>query len=130
MQKRPYKPPHAKSTGKSDLANPTYKRIPINENGYASFKEFYPFYLGEHSDVVCRRLHFIGTSLVILLFTVALLFGNSSLLYALPVVGYGFAWIGHFFFEKNKPATFKHPIYSLMGDFVLWYEIATKQRPF
>jgi hypothetical protein len=90
---------------------------------FASFRDFYPFYLGEHSDRTCRRLHFIGTGLVILTLVYALVTARWSLLWLLPVVGYGFAWIGHFFFEKNKPATFEHPVYSLIGDFVMFRDI-------
>ena len=84
---------------------------------FASFRDFYPFYLGEHSDRTCRRLHFIGTGLVILTLAYAIVTATWALLWLLPVVGYGFAWIGHFFFEKNKPATIKYPFYSLIGDF-------------
>jgi hypothetical protein len=90
---------------------------------FASFRDFYPFYLGEHSDRTCRRLHFIGTGLVILTLVYAIVTATWALLWLLPVVGYGFAWIGHFFFEKNKPATFKHPVYSLIGDFVMFRDI-------
>ncbi|KZL22375.1 MULTISPECIES: DUF962 domain-containing protein [unclassified Pseudovibrio] len=90
---------------------------------FGSFKEFYPFYLAEHGNVVSRRLHFIGTALVLTLLTYIITFGLWTLLLAVPVVGYGFAWIGHFFFEKNKPATFKFPFYSLLGDFVMFFDI-------
>ncbi|WP_057460860.1 DUF962 domain-containing protein [Pseudovibrio sp. POLY-S9] len=90
---------------------------------FGSFKEFYPFYLAEHGNVVSRRLHFIGTALVLTLLTYIITFGLWTLLLAVPVVGYGFAWIGHFFFEKNKPATFKFPLYSLLGDFVMFFDI-------
>src|SRR5262245_40624653 len=90
---------------------------------FASFRDFYPFYLGEHSNRICRRLHFIGTSLVLLLLATALFTGHWRLLWWLPVAGYGFAWVGHFVFEKNRPATFQHPLYSLMGDFVMYGDI-------
>lgn len=92
---------------------------------YNSFKEFYPYYLSEHSNVTCRRLHFIGTTLVIALMIAIITTGNLSLLIALPLVGYGFAWLGHFFFEKNKPATFTYPLWSLMGDFVMFKDMLT-----
>lgn len=90
---------------------------------FNSFREFYPFYLQEHSNITCRRLHFAGTSLVIALIVTAIVSGQWTLLWALPLVGYGFAWIGHFFFEHNRPATFKHPLYSLAGDFVMYRDI-------
>ncbi len=90
---------------------------------FRSFAEFYPYYLGEHSNPTCRRLHFVGTSLVIALLAYTIGSGNWLLLLALPVFGYGFAWVGHFFFEKNRPATFTHPLYSLFGDFVMFRDI-------
>lgn len=90
---------------------------------FRSFAEFYPYYLGEHSNPTCRRLHFVGTSLVIALLAYAIGSGKWLLLLALPVFGYGFAWVGHFFFEKNRPATFTHPLYSLIGDFVMFRDI-------
>ncbi|MDD1982091.1 DUF962 domain-containing protein [Pseudomonas asiatica] len=90
---------------------------------FRSFAEFYPYYLGEHSNPTCRRLHFIGTSLVIALLAYTIGSGKWLLLLALPVFGYGFAWVGHFFFEKNRPATFTHPLYSLIGDFVMFRDI-------
>ena len=90
---------------------------------FNSFSEFYPFYLAEHSNVTCRRLHFAGTWLVILVAVTAIYLRKPALLWLMPVVGYGFAWGGHFFFEHNKPATFKYPIYSLAGDWVMWKDI-------
>jgi hypothetical protein len=90
---------------------------------FSSFAEFYPFYLEEHSNRVCRRLHFIGTWLVVLIVAVALVTANPRWLLLTPVVGYGFAWAGHFFFEHNRPATFKYPLYSLLGDWVMWKDV-------
>ena len=87
---------------------------------YGSFSEFYPFYLSQHSNPVCRRLHFVGSLLVLAILAAAIVTGYSLWLLALPLAGYGFAWVGHFGFEKNKPATFAHPIYSLMGDWVMF----------
>jgi len=87
---------------------------------FNSFKEFYPYYLQEHSNRTCRRLHFIGSTGVILLVLAALVSLNAAFLLFVPVMGYGFAWVGHFFFEHNKPATFKHPFYSLWGDWVMY----------
>ncbi|MBV4499038.1 Mpo1-like protein [Pseudomonas shirazensis] len=90
---------------------------------FRSFAEFYPFYLGEHSNPTCRRLHFVGTSLVIALLAYTIASGKWLLLLLIPVAGYGFAWIGHFVFEKNRPATFDHPWYSLIGDFAMFRDI-------
>ncbi|EKT4481536.1 DUF962 domain-containing protein [Pseudomonas putida] len=90
---------------------------------YRSFAEFYPYYLGEHSNPTCRRLHFVGTSLVIALLAYTIGSGKWLLLLAVPLLGYGFAWVGHFFFEKNRPATFTYPLYSLAGDFVMFRDI-------
>ncbi|MCB1554723.1 MAG: DUF962 domain-containing protein [Xanthomonadales bacterium] len=98
---------------------------------FESFKAFYPYYLGEHRNRACRRLHFVGTSLVIGLLLAALLGALAPIwLLALPVAGYGFAWVGHFFFEHNKPATFQHPWYSLLGDFVMYRDILVGRIPF
>ena len=96
-----------------------------NAAGFASFSQFYPYYLSEHADRTCRRLHFAGTSLVILTAITAFASGHLGLLWLLPVVGYGFAWVGHFYFEKNRPATFKYPFYSLAGDFVMYKDMWT-----
>ncbi|UVK81830.1 DUF962 domain-containing protein [Pseudomonas sichuanensis] len=90
---------------------------------FRSFAEFYPYYLGEHSNPTCRRLHFVGTSLVIALLAYTLASGKWLLLLAVPLAGYCFAWAGHFFFEKNRPATFTHPWYSLIGDFAMFRDI-------
>ncbi|RPD84411.1 DUF962 domain-containing protein [Luteimonas sp. 100069] len=92
---------------------------------FASFREFYPFYLGEHAHAVSRRLHFIGSCGVLVLLGVALWQRNAWWLLAALVCGYGFAWVGHFFFEKNRPATFRHPLYSFMGDWVMFKDILT-----
>jgi hypothetical protein len=92
---------------------------------YASFREFYPFYLSEHSDRNCRRLHFAGSTLVLIVFAVACFTQRWMLLWLLPFLGYGFAWIGHFFFEHNRPATFKHPLYSFAGDWVMYWQMIT-----
>jgi hypothetical protein len=94
------------------------------------FADFYPYYLHEHRDSTCRRLHFIGTSLVILILAFAVLSANWTLLWVLPLAGYAFAWVGHFFFEKNRPATFKHPFYSLLGDFVMYKDMLRGKVPF
>lgn len=92
---------------------------------FKSFSDFYPFYLREHANLTCRKLHFIGTCGVIALLLLFFFTGNLMILAALPVIGYGFAWVGHFMFEKNRPATFKHPFYSLLGDFRMFWDILT-----
>jgi len=97
---------------------------------FDTFRDFYPYYLGEHSDRICRRLHFAGTGLVMLILIVALATGRNVLLWFLPLAGYGFAWIGHFFFERNRPATFRFPLYSLLADFVMFRDILTGRIPF
>jgi hypothetical protein len=86
---------------------------------FNSFAEFYPYYLQEHSNDVCRRLHYVGSLLVLSILGFALFSQQWLWLLALPLAGYGFAWVGHFVFEKNKPATFKYPLYSFMGDWVM-----------
>jgi len=124
--------------------------------GYRSFREFYPFYLGEHSHPVCRRLHVVGTTIalasqlrVLVSFLPSLLVRLnqpilSAKLNALRIAGggkrqlriavlgilqaYVWAWIGHFIYEGNRPATFKHPIYSFMGDCMLWLEFMSMKR--
>lgn len=90
---------------------------------FRSFSEFYPFYLSQHSDRTCRRLHFAGTLMLIVVALSAAITGSWKLLWFLPVVGYGFAWVGHFFFERNRPATFTYPFYSLLGDFVMFRDM-------
>jgi hypothetical protein len=90
---------------------------------FATFAEFYPYYLGEHRDRTCRRLHFAGTLLVVSLAVAAIALEEWRLLLAMPIAGYGFAWVGHFVFEKNRPATFSHPWYSLIGDFALFRDM-------
>ena len=86
---------------------------------FQSFWAFFPYYLSEHRDRTCRVLHYIGTSLAVLTLLTAIVTLNPWLLLAIPVIGYGFAWVGHFFIEKNRPATFTYPVWSLMGDFVM-----------
>ncbi|WP_323844512.1 DUF962 domain-containing protein [Microbulbifer magnicolonia] len=90
---------------------------------FESFRDFYPYYLEEHRNLTCLRLHFVGTTIVITLVVLAVVTGKLLLLAAVPVAGYGFAWVGHFFFEHNRPATFKHPFYSLWGDFVMFKDM-------
>jgi hypothetical protein len=92
---------------------------------FTSFREFYPYYLGEHADRTCRRLHFIGSTLVLGCLVLAIAQANPWWLLGMPLAGYGFAWVGHFFFEKNRPATFTYPFYSLAGDWVMYKDMLT-----
>lgn len=97
---------------------------------FDSLAAFYPFYLGEHQNRVCRRLHFAGSSLVLGCLAALLLSGQWFWLPLAFVCGYGFAWIGHFLFEKNRPATFKHPLYSFVSDWIMYKDILTGKIPF
>lgn len=98
---------------------------PKAEPEFRTFAEFYPFYLSEHSNDTSRRLHYCGSLLVLLLLACALFSANGWLLLALPIAGYGFAWVGHYVFEKNRPATFRYPLYSFMGDWVMLRDALT-----
>ena len=90
---------------------------------FRSFSAFYPFYLAQHSNQTCRRLHFVGTGLALVLLGLAVTTGDWRALLAMPLAGYGFAWVGHLVFEKNRPATFSYPWYSLAGDLVLFRDM-------
>lgn len=89
----------------------------MKTSNFASFAEFWPYYLSEHSNLTNRKLHFAGTSLLVVVALLAVILQDVGYLVFCPFVGYGFAWVGHFIIEKNRPATFKHPLWSLMGDF-------------
>ena len=97
------------------------------EKKYTTFNSFYPYYLTEHSDTTNRMLHFFGTALLIAFIIAGAITGNAWLFVAVPFVGYGFAWVGHFFIEKNRPATFTYPLYSLASDFVMFWHMITGQ---
>jgi hypothetical protein len=86
----------------------------------ASYAEFWPFYVSQHGARRTRLLHLIGTSLGIVVLIVAVALRQWWLLLAVPVVAYGFAWVGHFFVERNRPATFTYPLWSLRGDFQMF----------
>ncbi|MDQ3288428.1 MAG: DUF962 domain-containing protein [Pseudomonadota bacterium] len=92
---------------------------------FSSFAEFYPFYLSEHSNRTSRRLHFVGSCGVLILLAIAIVMGDARWVLAALVCGYGFAWVGHFLFEKNRPATFRHPVYSFLGDWAMFRDILT-----
>jgi hypothetical protein len=103
---------------------------PVDPRSFKTFSEFYPFYLGEHRNTTCRRLHFVGSSLTLVCLAMLLITGRPQyILYGL-LCGYGFAWIGHFGFEKNKPASFKRPLYSFLGDWAMYRDIWRRKIPF
>jgi hypothetical protein len=95
----------------------------VDPRSFKSFAEFYPFYLSEHSNRTCRRLHFVGSTLALVCLVLLVFTGNPLWLLAGLLAGYGFAWIGHFVFEKNRPASFKRPLYSFMGDWTMYRDI-------
>jgi len=97
---------------------------------YSSFAEFYPFYLSEHANRATRRLHFAGSSLALFCLAMLAVTGNLGWLGAALLSGYGFAWISHLAVEKNRPATFRHPLYSFMGDWKMFWEILTGKITF
>ncbi|TXL66013.1 Mpo1-like protein [Zeimonas arvi] len=102
----------------------------VDPASFRSFADFYPFYLQEHSNATCRRLHFLGSTLGLVCLVMLFATGRPQyLLYGL-LAGYGFAWIGHFAFEKNRPASFKRPLYSFMGDWRMYFDMWTGRVPF
>jgi hypothetical protein len=98
--------------------------------GFASFRAFYPYYLSEHRNPTCRKLHFVGSTIVLGLVVAAIATRLWWLFALVPLAGYGFAWVGHFAFEKNRPATFKHPFYSFAGDWVMYWQLLTGKIAF
>lgn len=97
---------------------------------FQSFREFYPYYLAEHANRWNRRLHFTGQAAAVLLLVAFGFTLNWWLLLAIPVVGYGVSWVGHFFVERNRPATFSYPLYSLRGDWVMCKDMLIGRVPF
>ena len=102
----------------------------VDPKSLHSFAEFYPFYLGEHSNLTCRRMHFVGSTLALLCLAMLVATGRMQYLMYGLLCGYGFAWIGHFVFEKNRPASFKRPLYSFMGGWVMYSQIWRGKIPF
>ncbi|GAA4043125.1 DUF962 domain-containing protein [Parerythrobacter jejuensis] len=92
----------------------------MDQKRYRTFADFWPFYLREHSMPETRALHYLGTSIVVAIAVLALLSQSWWLLLALPLAGYFFAWVAHFGVEKNRPATFSYPLWSLAADFKMW----------
>ena len=97
---------------------------------YRSLDEFYAFYLSEHGNGTCRRLHVVGTTSALALLVAALVTQRWWLIALALASGYAFAWVGHFFFERNKPATFKYPWLSFLGDWRMWWQVLTRKIPF
>ena len=90
------------------------------DQDFRTFEEFWPFYVKEHQKKSTRILHFIGTTGAMACVAGGLLTKRRWLLAVAPVIGYGPAWVSHFFIEGNKPASFKHPLWSLRADLVMW----------
>ena len=110
------------------LGKPRSEGVEVSRTQFGAkvgFRAFYIFYLGEHANRTCRRLHFVGTSLVVVTVAIAVATRQARLLWLAPVFGYGFAWVGHFVFEKNRPATFQRPLFSLAGDWVMYWQMLT-----
>ena len=100
-------------------------RAEPKDSGFRSFAEFYPYYLSEHRNTVSRVLHYLGTWGAILCLAICLIAGEPWWLVGALLSGYTFAWIGHFAFEKNRPATFQRPLYSFLGDWAMYRDILT-----
>lgn len=97
---------------------------------YSNFKEFYAFYLTEHLNPTNRILHFTGTSIALCLLIYAIFSQNLIFILLGIFAGYFCAWVGHFVFEKNRPASFKQPLYSFIGDWYMWFQLITGKQKF
>lgn len=97
---------------------------------YTSFAAFYPYYLTQHADRICRRAHFIGSSGALLALALYVVSGNGWYLLAAPLAGYGGAWVGHFAYEKNRPASFTQPLYSFRADWLMYWQMLTGKITF
>jgi len=93
------------------------------EKKYQTFNDFYPYYLSEHRNPRCRIMHFVGSTIVLILVVAMFISRQWWLGWLLPLAGYGFAWAGHFIFEHNRPATFTYPAYSFAGDWVMYGQL-------
>ena len=102
----------------------------MSEKKFKSLKEFYPFYLSKHTNTTSRGLHFVGTGLVALTLFTGFLFHQSRFFLILPLFVFGFPWIGHFFFEKNKSTFFQYPVYTLASDFLMFYDLLNGKQSF
>ncbi|NMP33282.1 DUF962 domain-containing protein [Thalassotalea sp. M1531] len=99
-----------------------------SEKKYKSFEDFYPFYLSQHQNKICRVLHYIGSGLALCWLVLAVIQLKPMYLFYGLINGYTFAWLGHFFFEKNRPATFTYPWYSFIGDWRMLKDFLTKKH--
>lgn len=99
-------------------------------NRIATFSEFYQFYLTEHSKMWTRIFHFVGTAIIFFAIGYVIYSGKERFLWYIPITGYGFAWFSHAVFEKNRPATFKYPLWSLLSDFKMFFELLTGKLKF
>jgi hypothetical protein len=97
---------------------------------YTSFTAFYPYYLSQHADRICRRTHFIGSTLALAAVAQALVSRNAWWVLVALLCGYGGAWIGHFFYEKNRPASFDQPLFSLRADWIMYWQMLTGKLSF
>ena len=97
----------------------------MTEKHYKTYQTFYPFYLSQHLHKTCRILHYIGTTLILMVLIFVMATQEYSWLLAMPIFGYFFAWLGHFLFEGNKPATFTYPLWSLLADFHMYFDCIT-----
>ena len=93
----------------------------MTEQRISTYAEFWPYYLREHSKPLCRTLHYIGTTLAFACLAWFIVSSDWKALIASLFCGYGFAWAGHFGVEKNRPATFKYPFWSLFSDFRMYF---------
>lgn len=120
----------ARHDGPVDAPAPGVAAAPVSGR-FESFEDFYPLYIGEHQHPTNRRMHVVGTGFVVFCLVMVVLEGlidGAGWLVLAPIVGYGMAWAGHYFFEKNQPATFTYPLWSLMGDFRMFWEVVTQKR--
>lgn len=96
-------------------------------DGIKSFREFWPYYLSEHSKPATRWIHFGGTTLALAIVAGGTAMGYGRNVPVALIAGYAPAWFAHFVVEKNRPATFKYPFWSLLADFKMWFLLLTRQ---
>lgn len=121
LQKQERSSPRADITCCLPNASKTRSVIAMTSQRFTTYAEFWPFYLQEHARPATRALHYVGTTLVFAVALFALLSGNIWWLLAMPLAGYFFAWLAHFTVEKNRPATFTYPGWSLRADFAMYF---------